>query len=59
MPVQDARVSTVPVQTEIQNDVQSDVLPRPAAVDAVRWAAALMSQLGLELDTRSPKRRAA
>ena len=55
MPVQDARVSTVPVQTEIQNDV----LPRPAAVDAVRWAAALMSQLGLELDTRSPKRRAA
>lgn len=50
MTVQDVRVSAVPVKHEIQNDVR----PRPAAVDAVRWGAALLAQLGVE-DSRKLK----
>jgi hypothetical protein len=44
MPVQDVRVSTVSAKGEIK----SDVLQRPAAVDAVRWGATLLAQSGLE-----------
>jgi hypothetical protein len=69
MPVQVARVLEMPVRDEIKGDVRGDVrsgvqfegreAARPAAVDAVRWGAALLSQLGVDPRARNPKRTAA
>jgi hypothetical protein len=65
MPVQDVRVIEMPVRGEGRGEVGGDVqlevreAPRPAAVDAVRWGATLMTQLGLDPLARSPKRTAA
>jgi hypothetical protein len=69
MPVQDARVIEVPVRDQVRGDVQGDVrgdvqferreTPRPAAVDAVRWGAALLSQLGFDPRARNSTRTAA
>lgn len=62
MPVQDARVIEMPVRGEVRgDDAQPGVreAQRPAAVDALRWGATLMTQLGLEPQARSPKRTAA
>jgi hypothetical protein len=65
MPVQDVRVIEMPVRGEAQGDVKGDVqlegrgTPRPAAVDAVRWGATLLAQLGLDPRAGSAKRAAA
>jgi hypothetical protein len=50
MPVQDVRVIQMPVRGDVRGDAQLEgrEAPRPAAVDAVRWGATLMTQLGLE-----------
>jgi hypothetical protein len=50
MPVQDVRVIEMPVRREVSGDVvQLEVRegPRPAAIDAMRWGATLLMQLGL------------
>jgi hypothetical protein len=65
MPVQDVRVIEMPARGEAQGDVRGDAqlevreAPRPAAVDAVRWGTTLMTLVGLDPRTRSPKRTAA
>ena len=61
MPVQDARVIEMPVRDEVRGDVQSEgrETPRPAAVDAVRWGATLLMQLGLDPRARNARRNAA
>lgn len=65
MPVQDVRVIEMPVRGEFGGEVRGDVqrevreTPRPAAVDAVRWGATLLTQLGLDPRARNPKRTAA
>lgn len=55
MPVQDVRLPDVSVQGEVRGEEG----PRPAAVDAVRWGAALMTQLGLDPRAPNQKRQAA
>ena len=61
MPVQDVRVIEMPVRGEVSGDVQLEVreAPRPAAVDAVRWGATLLTQLGLEPQAKNARRSAA
>jgi hypothetical protein len=73
MPVQDARVIDMPVRGDVRGEVRRDVrgdlrsdaqleghdAPRPAAVDAVRWGATLLSQLGFDPQARSVNRTAA
>ena len=62
MPVQDVRVIEMPVRGEVRGDdaqLGGREAQRPAAVDAVRWGATLMTQLGLEPQIRNPKRTAA
>jgi hypothetical protein len=63
MPVQDVRLPVVSVKGEVRGEFRGDrgeeglrressgmnePAPRPAAVDAVRWGATLLTQLGLE-----------
>ena len=55
MPVQDVRLPEVTVKGE----VRGESTPRPAAVDAVRWGATLLTQLGLDPDASKGQRRAA
>jgi hypothetical protein len=67
MPVQDVRVIEMPVSGDARGDKgprpeSSGTIaaaPRPAAVDAVRWGATLLMQLGLDPNARNPKRTAA
>jgi hypothetical protein len=60
MPVQDVRLLDIPVNGEIKGEARGEEgQPRPAAVDAVRWAATLLTQLGLEPHPSKPYRRAA
>jgi hypothetical protein len=69
MPVQDVRVIEMPVRgdvSELEGGFRDDVrfegreaAARPAAVDAVRWGATLMTQLGLDPRATDTKRPAA
>ena len=74
MPVQDVRVIGMPARGDVsglRGDAQGlegnavrlegREVPaaRPAAVDAVRWGATLMTQLGLDARARDTKRPAA
>jgi hypothetical protein len=59
----------MPVRGEVRGDVRGDLrddvqfegreAARPAAVDAVRWGAALLSQLGFDPRARNSNRTAA
>lgn len=51
MPVQDVRVIEMPVRGDVsglEGDKAQAAPMRPVAVDAVRWGATLMTQLGLD-----------
>jgi len=48
MPVQDARVIEMPVRGDVQVEGREAPAARPAAVDAVRWGATLLAQLGVD-----------
>jgi hypothetical protein len=53
MPVQDVRL------TDVAQPPRQSSAPRPTAVDAVRWAATLLTQLGVEPDASKGQRKAA
>jgi hypothetical protein len=67
MPVQDVRSFDVSIKGEIRGeegprpDSSGTIAagPRPAAIDAVRWGATLLTQLGLDPRAVHPKRTAA
>jgi hypothetical protein len=66
MPVQDVRLFDVSVKGETRGQEEaresSGMIaagPRPAAIDAVRWGATLLTQLGLDPRAVNPKRTAA
>jgi hypothetical protein len=66
MPVQDVRLIDMSVRSEARGEEgprpessRMTAAARPAAVDAVRWGATLLTQLGLDPRARNPKRTAA
>jgi hypothetical protein len=61
MPVQNARLLEVTAKGEARSESSGMTAPspRPAAVDAIRWAATLLTQLGLDPDASKRQRRAA
>jgi hypothetical protein len=61
MPVQDVRLPDVSFQGDVRGEIRPEApaAPRPAAVDAVRWGATLMTQLGLDPRASNQKRQAA
>jgi hypothetical protein len=67
MPVQDVRVIDLSVNRDargvegprLESSRMIAAAPRPAAVDAVRWGTALLTQVGLDPRALTPKRPAA
>jgi hypothetical protein len=61
MPVQNAHLLDVTVNSDVRSESSGMTAPspRPAAVDAIRWAATLLTQLGLDPDASKRQRPAA